>query len=203
MAELGAGEGLPEWALGLTPRKLSFVQEYLVDFNGRRAAERARLSQTSGGQASVAKSLLRDPDVMRAIGAAMTDTAVARLALRQRIVEELSCIAFYDVADHVAVRKNTVLLTDTDELTEDQRRAVKRYKQTTGEKSESLEVEFHDKVKAAELLAKINGDLGQGGSGVTINNQPVTNEKVLVLTEDELRAVGPVNFAKRKAQGAP
>lgn len=191
MQELGAEPGaLPDWALGLTPRKLAFLQEYLVDFNGRRAALRAQLSQTDAGASSVAKNLLRDPDVTSALARAMSDTVQARLALRQRIIEELSCIAFYDVSRHVVVRANTIQLTDTEELTEDERRAVKRYKQTTGEKSESLEVELHDKVKAAELLAKINGDLSQGGSSVTINNQPVTNDKVLVFTPDEMRALG-------------
>lgn len=192
---------MPEWALSLTPRKLSFVQEYLVDFNGRKAAERAQLSATVAGQATVAKGLLRDPEVMRAIALAMADTVQARLAMRQRIIEELASIAFCDISDHVRVRLNTIELTDTDDLTEDQRRAVKRYKQTTGDKQSSLEVEFHDKVRAAELLAKINGDLTQGGSSVTINNQPVTNDKVLVLTEKEAQAVGVRASQKRLEQG--
>jgi hypothetical protein len=212
MAELTQGRetDLPTWAMGLTPRQLSFVQEYLVDFNGRKAAERAQLSSSKGGQGSIAKSLLRDPEVMAAIGAAMADSVATRLKLRQRIIEELSAVAFYDVVDHVQVVdgrpeaerdldpegrvsapvRNVVLAT-TDQLTEDQRRAVKRYKQTTGEKSQSIEVEFHDKVKALDLLAKINGDIQQGGGlNLTLNNQTTTNEKVLVLTPDEMAAAG-------------
>lgn len=198
MAELGAAEGtLPSWAMQLSPRKLSFVQEYLVDFNGRQAALRAGISETDNGASSVAKGLLREPEVVAAIRQAMTEGLQERIRLRQRIIEELSAIAFYDAGDHVKVEGRRVVLTDTDDLTDDQRRAVKRYKQTTG-KTECLEVEFHDKVKALETLAKVNGDVAQGGPSLTINNQPVTNEKVLVLTPDELRAAGrhPEQLAK-------
>lgn len=71
-------------------------------------------------------------------------------------MQEVSTVAFYDIGDFVKVNSNTIQLTDTDELTEDQRRAVKAYKQTTG-KTESIEVTMHDKIGALKLLNDMNG----------------------------------------------
>lgn len=190
MQDLGAKPGsVPEWAMMLTPRKLAFLTEYLVDFNGRQAAKRAKLSSTDSGCSSVASGLLREPDVMAALAVAMADHVEARRLMRERIIQELSCLAFYDVGDHITVVGNTVLLEDTDALTDDQRRAVKRYKQQTG-KVESIEVEFHDKVRALDLLDRVNGGGHKGGGDFNVQVNNTNNDKVLVLTEDEARATG-------------
>jgi len=183
-----AGSKLPEWALGLTPRKLRFVQEYLVDFNCRAAAERAQLSQSVASQSSLGKRLLMDDDVREAVSKAMQQTSQERERLRKRILEELSVLAFYDIRDFVEVRSNTVNIRDTDELLDDQARAVKRYKQTTG-KSESVEVEMHDKIKALELMAKMNGDMPQPGMKMGDFNQTNVQIGPTVLTEEEAEAV--------------
>jgi phage terminase small subunit len=189
LVPVGAESPLPAWAMPLTPRKLAFVQEYLVDFNGRLAAKRAGLSESEAGCANVARGLLHDPPVRAALAAAMADGAEERRQLRQRIIEELSVLAFYDIGDMVTVRENTVTIRDTDDLTDDQRRAVRRYKQTTG-KVESIEVEMHDKVRALELLASVNGDKARPGdpSAKAQFSGPIQ----INITPEEARCVGTV-----------
>ncbi len=155
---------LPDWAKVLTPRQFAFLQEYQVDMNARQAAMRAGLSETLNGCSSVAKNMLREPQVQRALGMMLAEGLEARAALKRRIMEELSVLAFYDVTDFVRLNRDTVVFTDTDELTEDQRRAIKRIKETTG-KTESIEVEFHDKIRALDLLDRMNGGGPKGNSG--------------------------------------
>lgn len=183
----GADTGLPDWADDLSLEEVRFVTEYLVDFNSRAAAVRAKLSDAGPDAcASKAKVILKREAVGIALAKASAQDANERMKQRLRIIQELTHLAFYDVTDHVQLRKDTVVFTDTADLTAEQMKAVKGYKQTTG-KSESIEVTFHDKVKALELLAKMNGDLQQGG-GITINNQNGNSEnKVLVLTPEEVR----------------
>lgn len=157
----------PDWSLGLTPKQCAFLTEYLVDFNGRKAAIRSGLCDgNEKAAASCSSRYLRQDEVKVALAIAMADQAESRRLLRERIMQEVSTIAFYDIGDYVQVRANTVLLTDTDVLTEDQRRAVKKYKETKG-KTESIEVEMHDKVKALALLDSMNG--GGDKKGGTFN----------------------------------
>jgi phage terminase small subunit len=186
---LFAGEAsrLPEWARPLRPRQLKFVQEYLVDMSPRNAALRAGLSQSPTGASSVARNMLRDPEVRTAIDAALAEGLYARAALHERIVQETSAIAFYDIGEFVRVRGNTVTLTDTDELTDDQRKAVKSYKQTSG-KVESLEVTMHDKVAALKLLDQLNGGSPRR-DGKSEGSLEVSGPVTVVLSPKESQAV--------------
>lgn len=74
---------------GLTGKQKRFVQEYLVDLNGSKAALRAGYSAASCR--SIASKNLDKPEIARAIDLAMAmDPGVTRT----RIVDELGKIAF-------------------------------------------------------------------------------------------------------------
>ncbi len=179
---------LPAWAQRLTEGKLRFVQEYLIDRNARRAVLKAGLSKTDAGASAMATNLLRDPDVRMALDELWAADLSQRLALRDRIMDELGALAFYDPGDHVQVRDNTVTITDTDKLTDDQRRAIKRVKMTTG-KTESIEVEFHDKIKALDLLDQINGLPRAARGGATVQNEMKDCNIQFVVTPEEAKAL--------------
>lgn len=151
---------LPEWARGLTPRQLLYVQEYLVDLSPRKAALRAGLSKTDTGASSVASNLMRTPEVRAAIDAALAEGVQARLRLRERVIQELSVLAFSDITRLIRVEGGQVWIDDTADLSEDERRAIKKIKQTEG-KTTTLEVEFHDKVSALRVLNEVNGGSGR------------------------------------------
>lgn len=84
----------------LNPKQARFVQEYLLDRNGRRAAIRAGYSERSANQ--TASDLLRLPKyqhVRAAVDAAIADEARANSALRARICEELCAVGFSRVPE--------------------------------------------------------------------------------------------------------
>jgi phage terminase small subunit len=179
MTPTGAKAELPEWSKELNIRQLRFVEEYMIDLNGRQAAMRAGFANTSHRGGEIARRMLAEPEVVRALDGIFNERMQVRIALKRKMMDELAALSFYDVSDYITVRKNTVTIKDLTTLTEDQRKAVKRYKQTKG-KTNCTEIEFHDKVKAIELLDRMNG----GGHGMTINTNVATGIKVNVTPEE-------------------
>lgn len=80
----------------LTPRRLRFVDEYLIDLDARAAARRAGFSPKTR---SYPTKLMRDPDVARAIGKAMAERAERTGITRERVLAEYAKIAFIDLSD--------------------------------------------------------------------------------------------------------
>lgn len=186
MAEAsGKPSTLPEWALDLTAKQLRFVEEYIIDMDARKAALRSGMAETVREAVHLSGSIMRNEEVRQALDLFFAEGLESRKLLRNRIIEELSALSFYETGDFLQIRKNTLYITDTDQLTPHQMKALKRVKQTKG-KSPAFEIEFHDKVKAMELLDRMTGG---GGPAVQINNQQ-NNAFVLEITEDELGVCG-------------
>lgn len=202
---------LPDWAQALTPRKLRFVEEYRVDFNGRQAVLRAGLSINANNAKDMASVLLRDADVMAAIDAILAADHEERRQLRLRVVEELSAVAFSTLSTFVTVRGGKAYFTDTDEVPEDLMRSLKRIKETPTKSGDvAIEVECHDKIRALEVLKGITDAPKRKAEGPPVNNGVVVvvkGEAALVGTgaasstppPDELAAIEAMEAAAREA----
>ena len=82
-------------ARGITFRQRFFIQEYLIDLDGKNAAIRAGFSPTSAKQYTAC--LLRRPEIAAEIQNEM-DARAARLGITpERIIEEYAKIAFADI----------------------------------------------------------------------------------------------------------
>ena len=138
-----------------------FVDEWLIDFNGTQAAIRAGYSERSAR--SIAGRLLTKDNIQREISRRQKDLQRRTEVSQERVVKELARVAFADATDYVqvetrTVEKNdgtelsyqTVTLTETAELSADQRAAIASIKQGTN----GVEVKLHDKIKALELLGR-------------------------------------------------
>ena len=145
----------------LTPKQMRFVDEWLIDFNGKQAAIRAGYSAKTA-EATAAR-LLRNVKVQAEIARRQKDLQRRTEVSQERVVKELARVAFADATDYVqvetrTVEKNdgtelsyqTVTLTETAELSADQRAAIAGIKQGTN----GVEVKLHDKIKALELLGR-------------------------------------------------
>lgn len=145
----------------LPPMQDRFVDEWLIDFNGTQAAIRAGYSERSAR--SIAGRLLTKDNIQREIARRQKDLQRRTEISQDRVVKELARIAFADATDYVqvetrTVEKNdgtelsyqTVTLTETAELSADQRAAIAGIKQGTN----GVEVKLHDKIKALELLGR-------------------------------------------------
>ena len=93
----------------LTPRRLRFVDEYLIDLDARAAARRAGFSPKTRRYPT---KLMRDPDVARAIAKAMTERARRTGITRERVLAEYAKIAFIDLSDLAAWDGAGVALKD-------------------------------------------------------------------------------------------
>lgn len=129
----------------LTEKQKRFVQEYLVDLNATAAAQRAGYKDPNIGRQLITKN-----NVSAAIQEAM-DRRQSRVEITQdRVLRELAAIAFAKGTDYASIISGMVMVTDTGELTEEQKAAIVTIKQT----KEGVEVKLADKLKALELLAK-------------------------------------------------
>jgi phage terminase small subunit len=191
----------------LTPKQQLFIKEYLVDLNATQAAIRAGYSEKTAK--SIGQENLTKPDIQRAIQSQMNTRAEKVEISAERVLQELGAIAFHDVNDVVYVdtrdyisgwkevkpekegepmikepimdTAQMVIVKDLSELTPLQRKSIAAIKQG----KEGIEIKFHDKIKAIELLGKhmklFSDQLEHSGS-ITHNNVDMSQ-----LTTEELR----------------
>ena len=145
----------------LPPMQDRFVDEWLIDFNGTQAAIRAGYSERSAR--SIAGRLLTKDNIQREISRRQKDLQRRTEVTQDRVVKELARIAFADMTDYAQVETRmiekddgtelsyqAVTLTETAELSADQRAAIAGIKQGVN----GVEVKLHDKIKALELLGR-------------------------------------------------
>lgn len=152
----------------LTKKQERFVQEYLVDLNATAAAKRAGYSEKTAEQ--VGYQLLQKTLVAEAIRERREELQSRLEITQETVLRELAKVAFANGADYARVvgGGSRVELTDTDQLTDDQRAAIACVK----EGKFGIEVSTYDKVRALELLGKHLGvfDSRNGQAAARENN---------------------------------
>lgn len=179
----------------LTPPRKRFADEYIIDLNGTRAYKAAYPNIKSDEAAAAnAARLLRDDKVSEYVRKLMAKREKRTNVTQDKVVKELARIAFANGSDYAKVvdkpmykengeqltdkdgepiNMQGVVLTPTDELTEDQKAAIACIK----EGKFGIEVSTCDKVKALELLGKHLGmytdkvDVNASGSIVVFNGE--------------------------------
>lgn len=114
----------------VTPKQKRFCKEYLVDFNGKRAAIRAKFSvRTAASQAS---NMLAMPHIKAYIAKIGAPKEMDLTVTAERVLRELARLAFHDPGVYYKRDpKGKIMLRDLDELTEDQRAAIAEYNPET------------------------------------------------------------------------
>lgn len=157
----------------LTEKQRLFVNEYLIDLNATRAYKKAYPSCKKEETINAAASrMLRNVKVKEHIEKRMNDREKRTEITQDKVLEELSKIAFANGTDFAKVVKksfmkpkldsmghligeeevfyNDVEIELTDKLPEDKKKAIASIKQTKF----GISVESCDKVKALELLGR-------------------------------------------------
>lgn len=130
----------------LTPKQKRFVAEYLVDLNATQAAGRAGYKDPNIGRQLITKNNVAD-----AIRKAMADREERTGVTQDWVVQELYKIAHADRGGIAKVVGGVrVVLTDTDELDDEQRAALVGVEETKF----GIKVTTCDKLKALELLGR-------------------------------------------------
>jgi len=138
----------------LTPRQARFVQEYLIDLNGKEAATRAGYVAKSA--AIKASKLLARPHVRAAVQAAIEERKRVTSITAERVLDEIAVIAFADIKDYVVIDgEGNVKPKRFGGMPAGASRAIC----SVGEGSAKgggvlLSFKMHDKMKALDMLAK-------------------------------------------------
>lgn len=147
----------------MTLKQQLFVQEYLIDLNATQAAIRAGYSAKTAK--SIGQRLLTFVDVDKAIQKAFKEREQRTEITQDRILKELSLIAFSDMQDYIVINDDGSVQAKTwDQMPEGASRAVAEVKEirrimTAGKGSGEeillecrLGYKHHSKVAALELL---------------------------------------------------
>lgn len=132
----------------LTPRKKRFVEEYLVDANATRAAERAGYNRNYG------RALVQDRAVAEALSEAMEERQERRRVLAERALAELERRAFLDPREVFTWGPDgAVRLKDISELSPEAAACVE-ISLTETARGNMLRVKLPDKTTALRELLK-------------------------------------------------
>ena len=139
----------------MTEKQKIFANEYLIDLNATRAYRVAYPSVKKEQTAAVNGSkLLRNTKVADYVAERMKERQKRTEVTQDRVIEELAAIAFAKATDYVVIKANgpaaMVMIKPTDELSEDQVRAISGIK----EGANGVEIKLNDKEKALELLGR-------------------------------------------------
>jgi phage terminase small subunit len=138
----------------LTPKQAQFVEEYLVDLNGKRAAIRAGYSAKAAEvQAS---RLLRNANVQQALHAAIQARSRRTEVTADRVVTELAKIAFANMQDYSPRPGETI---DLHRLDQDRAAAIEvitidEAVDPAGVLRRRTRLKLHDKLAALMSLAR-------------------------------------------------
>lgn len=136
----------------LTPKRVRFIEEYLVDLNAAAAARRA--GYTHNRADSIGYQLLSFPEVQDAISIAQRERSARTGITQDRVLREIARVAFADPRRVMTWGPGGVTLRDSSELTDDEAAIVCEVSQTVTETGGSTKLKLHDKLSALEKLAK-------------------------------------------------
>ena len=146
----------------MTPKQKLFAEEYFKDLNATQSAIRAGYSKKTAY--AIGQENLKKPEIQKAIQELMNKRSKINEITADNVLKELASIAFADSTDYAKIKHKTVVndvtgekeevtyveFTDTDDLSEEQKKAISTIKYTRN----GIAVETHNKLKALELLGK-------------------------------------------------
>lgn len=164
----------------MTEKQKLFADEYLVDLNATRAYRKAYPNCKKDSSAdAAARKLLGNTRIQNYIAGRMEERQKRTEVTQDRVIEELAAIAFAKTTDYVTVQTNgpaaVVMIKSTDELTEEQVRAIAGIK----EGANGIEIKLNDKEKALELLGR---HLGMWNDKLNLN-VPAIDDSIKEMEE--------------------
>ena len=161
---------------GLNAKQKRFVDEYLVDLNATQAAIRSGYSEKTAY--AIGDENLRKPEIASAITKAQEKRAKRTEITQDKVIAELAKIAFGDLRDVMTWTAGGIALKSSAELTQEQAASISEISETQSEKSSSMRVKRHDKLKALELVGR---HLGMFTDNVKVN----VNNSFAAMSEEE------------------
>jgi phage terminase small subunit len=153
--------------MALTPKQKRFVEEYVVDFNGKAAAIRAGYSKRSAKV--IASQLLANPEVAKAVKAATERVSEATRMTQEDVWRQWSAIANSDPGDVFDFSGESIGMRPAKDIPPHARRAIssiqiKRRTRVEGEGDnakevleEDVKITFWDKPSTVKTVGQVLG----------------------------------------------
>ncbi len=138
--------------MALHPKRQRFADEYLVDLNATKAAERAGYSTKSASAATIGSRLLQDAEVAKAVADGLEAHAARRQNTADRVLKEIAMLAFADQRGVMSWGLEGIGLRPSVDLTDDEAAAVVDVSVTTTGKQTTLKVKTADKLSALRMF---------------------------------------------------
>lgn len=139
----------------MTDAQRVFADEYLLCFNATKAYKFAYPNvKKDNVAASAGNRLLSNVEVSDYIAKKQHEMRIMAGVTREMLMQEINAIAFSDIGNYITIKKGKIKLTDTDNMTPFQRKALAGAKR---DKFGALEIKLHDKLRGLEMAAKLYG----------------------------------------------
>ena len=136
----------------LTPKQQLFVQEYLVDLNATQAAIRAGYSPVSTRVRG--HRMITNDNIKKNIQEAMDQRSERTRIASDRVLEEMSRIAFANAADYLGRDADGHPCVDLSNLTPDQAAALKEIKIENIGEGRKIQFKLGDKLTALVAMSR-------------------------------------------------
>lgn len=201
-------------AMTITPKQARFVEEYLIDLNGKQAAIRAGYAPKAAEvQAS---QLLSNPKVAAYLQERKAKLAAKLEITQERVLNELAKVGFANMADYMRAGANGDPYLDFSKLTRDQAAAlsevtVEDFVDGRGDDARDVRrVKFKlaDKLGALDKLGRHLGLFKDrvelsGPNGGPVETKDVSARELLANRIAALSAGGAESEADRQPDGRP
>ena len=142
----------------LTKTERAFLNEYIKDFNGRRAYQAIYKRCKSENAATVeACRLLGKPNVAAELGRRLERLQERAELDTDAIIQEMKKLAFANQQDYTGFGADGVRLKTSDDLTRDQMAAISEVRETRTGRHKTFQLKLHDKKGALDSLARWAG----------------------------------------------
>lgn len=167
--------------VALTEKQKRFADEYLIDLNATRAykvaypnVKKDTVAATNGGR------LLRNAEIKEYIEKRIKERERRTEITQDMVLKELAAIAFTDITEIVNTDGEEVYIKPTATLSDMKKKAISSIKQT----KDGIEIKFHDKEKALEMLGR---HLGMFKDKVEVSGDMKVNNPYAELTTEDLK----------------
>lgn len=146
----------------LNAKHARFVQEYLKDLNATKAAARAGYSPKTSRQQGA--RLLSNAAIQEAIAQGSKKLLSASGVTAERIISAIEKIAFGDIRRIVSWNEKSVVLKDSNTISDDDAAMVLEISQTVTAHGGTIRFKRNDPLKALDLLGRYKGLWSEGDS---------------------------------------
>lgn len=180
----------------MTPKRATFIREYLTDLNATQAAIRAGYSKRTA--ALIGAENLKKPYVAEAIRIAMAERAAKTEITAERVLRELAKIGFANMDNFMKLTPDGSAVLDFSNLTPEQAAAiseitVEEFMDGAGEEARPVrrvKFKLHDKRAA---LVDIGRHLGMFNDKLTLKGD-AENPLTILVQQMQGKSIQPVEI---------